>query len=431
MNSSSYLSLYVGLWVLTLIGYILKNRTLGSTLGGYLILLYGMSGAVSIWVVNQVNYWHSSLYKYDIDSFLPPLYLWACVLLFSTPLFFTKLNNIKKICISPSLQDTEIKSIGLYILSGIFIVASVVVLYVIVPMLLNVNEVWKMDSNFFKKEEFQSDNNAIIFLNPVISKCYNLWWMFKDLMLCIAFYMGLVKEKVYIACVIFFFSAILPILYGIANCNRQLIICSCITIFITYQLFKNLFNKKTKRILIKIGIVTFLLLSVPILLISILRFGSNFNILVYEILRYFGEPVLNFSSWLFFHVDGQNNGSQILSGLSKDAFFYKTVQTLGPYFYTFVGDLIIAWGHLAIIIIAVLFAVWNIWTRFFKMTHDKISLGKLILLQTLAIMCFEGLFSFIHWLNIKSFLWAPVFFLFLNISWMKIILACKSFLRIK
>ena len=208
-------------------------------------------------------------------------------------------------------------------------------------------------------------------------------------------------------------AATVPTIFGaILIGNRKKIVCLCMTLFVTFQIFRPFFSTsfvKKCKIVFFIGLAG---LSIPIVLISIIRFGDESDYLYFEILRYFGESCLNFSSWLYPHLQGQDNGRMILSSLFLELPFYNPpVQTHGPFFYTFIGGIIRAIGRLWTFVIGMIFCIAAL---LFKQNPQRLSMGKALLLQTIAIMCFEGLFGFIHTLNVGAFFIGFLWILFFD-----------------
>lgn len=411
MTPTEFLIIYSILWLISIILY--RKLIGGTKLGLGLMLLWFFSSCVSIWMIQQVNYYHSNLYVYDIKSIVPLVYLWITVLMYASPillfrcpsnsylLFYAKsTGNGKKI-----FTDTVVL---------FFILFSIGKLYCLLKI-PNALDFYAADAGSMMKKEHMSDVNDDVFstgLGVYSSKLTNI---FRDSMLCFAFYYTIVKENKK-AIALFLCCVVLPFYEALVLGNRQKIVCLLMTLFITYQLFQPFFENVFKKKIQFFILVFITVAAVPLLLISVLRFGDYYQILIYEILRYFGESCVNFSSWLFPHLQGQDNGKQIMSSLFKNLSFYHHVETIGPWFYTFIGNLVMAWGRFLTFIGGVLFLVLSIINKE-SLQSRKMSVGKAILLQTIAIMCYEGLFGFIHYLYFGGFVIGFLWILILDSNW--------------
>lgn len=362
------------------------------------MLLWGASACVSIWMLHNRLYYVSTLYKYDIVSFFPLFYLWLCILLYATPLCLFKVSKNAQISLcSQSYAGLKLFFLKITVLFFLIFAIGEFYAYTTVP---DKGNIYSMTAGTMDKKKVMEDIMETALKSRVILLCHRLFSFFSDSMLCLSFVL-FIKERKKLA-LLLLFSVVVPIIWGsILTGNRQKLICLIMTLFITFQIFKPLFLDKFVQRAKKIFFICVLGISVPFVLISILRFGDYSDILIYEILRYFGESCLNFASWLFPHLQGHDNGRRILSVLFKELPFYNPpVATLGPYFYTFIGGIIQAVGRLWTFIIGAIFCASAI---IIKQNPAKLSYGKALLMQTIAIMCFEGLFGFIHTLNIGAF----------------------------
>ena len=84
------------------------------------------------------------------------------------------------------------------------------------------------------------------------------------------------------------------------------------------------------------------------------------------------------------------------------------------------GDLIIAWGRVAVFGGAFLFLVFSFLGKA-RLQSRSMSIGKAIMLQTIAIMCYEGLFSFIHWLYFGGFVVGFAWIIVLDSNWIVVV----------
>lgn len=412
MSPSMYLLLYCLLWLISILVYRFQFR--GSGLGLGLLLLWFFSSITAVWMIQQRYYYQSSLYVFDIVSFWPLLYLWGTVLLYSSPILFFKspADASLQYC---SKSNRKEKNCIVNVTIVMFVVLSVAKLSILMR-LPNALDFFNADAGSLSKGEHQKEIAEFVFssqMGVVSNKITNI---LRDSMLCFAFYFVAVKKYKKAIC-LFLCCVVLPFYEAIVLGSRQQMICTVITLFITYQLFSPFFDKQMKkRIQRYIGIFVSITI-IPTILISLLRFGDYADFLIYELLRYFGESCVNFASWLFPHLEGQDNGRMIMSTLFKDLPFYGSVRTIGPWFYSFIGGLIMAWGRVFTFLGGLLFLYVSV-RKVHSLQSRKMSVGKAILLQTIAIMCYEGLFAFIHWLYFGAFVVGFLWIIILDSNWM-------------
>jgi len=422
MNATIFLIIYVLFWLFSLLIYIQVFKKFETTLIGYLMILYGVSGIFSIWVVNQPLYYASPLYRFDIISVLPLLYLWACVLLFASPIFFFRVDKIQRILLTSVYNEKVVKNNIIFLITIIFICASLISFYAMMPNLKNFSSVTDVDVGTLNKQELQLENASHLFTNPIISKFYNLYKMLCDSMLCFAFYYGIGGRKK-LAVLLFILSGFFPIIFGIANGSRGAIILSLMSIFITYQIFKNLLTTSRRNQIFKLSLVLVIIMSIPLLFLSILRFGDYSQNLVYEIVRYFGEPAVNFSSELFEHQKGLLYGYNSfpyfmdISIVDRRILTQQIAGILGYVFYTFIGNLVIDFGKFSVFLFGIGILFISLKTKLFRVNSGKVSIGKIILIQTICLLCFQGIFCFSYILNPMALIFGIFIFMFLDTNW--------------
>lgn len=409
-----YLLLYSFLWFLSIMFFFLRRKKIELNLGAGVLLLYFISSIVSIWIINQNLYYQSYLYVYDIVSFVPLLFLWMTIMLFSAPLLFFDAKKCPYISLC-TVSNVRVKKCIVKLFVFIFIVSSILV-FIGILRLPNAFDLYSMDSGGLDKKDYMRNLGEVLFSSKVFIYSNKISNIFRDSMLCFAFYM-FSKKKNKIGLMLMFCCIVVPAYYSIIAGNRQKLICIMMTFFITYQIFKTYLPLNIRGKIVCISVAVSSCFAIPLILISVLRFGEYFDFLLFSLLRYFGESSINFSSWLFFHVEGQDNGRQILSSLFKDLPFFGHVTSIGPFFYTFVGDLIQAFGKSVTFISGVVVFISSFFAYKNKSGRTP-TLGKAILLQTFAIMCYEGLFSFIHWLYIGSFFAGFIWLLLLDTNWL-------------
>lgn len=412
MSSSFYVLLYIGLWAISFCVFNWRKHKMSTNLGKWLILLWSASACVSLWMLHTNLYYQSFLYKYDIVSFVPLFYLWITIILYAMPLFVFKVSATSTMSLC-SNSGKSIKLLVIKIISISFIILAIIYLYSFVT-LPNKTNFYSLDAGTMRKREVMVEVLDTLFKSKIFTVANKLFRFLSDSMICLSFCLFVQKRTK--QALILFFAATVPIVYSsIVTGDRQRLICLIMTLFITFLIFRKFFSIEFVKKCQRIFLICVALMSIPVFLISVLRFGDYTEILVYEMLRYFGESCLNFASWLFPHLQGQDNGRKILSTIFKELPFYNPpVVTLGPFFYTFVGGIIQAVGRFWTFVIGLLFCVSALLTQ---QNPERLSFGKAVLIQTIAIMCFEGLFGFIHHLYMGAFFIGFFWIAFLDTNW--------------
>ena len=141
---------------------------------------------------------------------------------------------------------------------------------------------------------------------------------------------------------------------------------------------------------------------------------------MFGLVRYLGEGPLNFASCLFEHQRGLTYGQYsfpMLFGVTletRNLIAYQSSGLLGYVFYTFVGDLIMDFGKMPVFFIAVCCAIFCLCKR--NICRRKVTLSDILIVQTIANMCFQGIFIFTYCLNFYQFIFPLLLAFFLRIK---------------
>ena len=367
----------------------------------------------------QVYYYASLLYKGPIQSIWPLLYLFVAVLLFSTPLFLMRVDEIKTISLSNDLIVSRKREKLLLCICVVYLIAALGTLWGIFPVISNIQNVFSVDVGMMNKSDLQHENYEILFSSKITTYMYNFWRSLNDIMTCLMFYF-LSKKKNVLSFFLFLSCCILPILWGLSCANRQLSLCTVISCLIAFFVFRNALPKELRSRILKIAICLSIPFFVSFVLISVMRFGDRTDLLVYEMVRYFGESSLNFSSLLFenqvHNIWGAASFPQVL-GISLDkmrSLIQYSAGVNGFFFYSFVGNFVIDFGKVLTMIAAMLVFFVSLSVRFFKVKYEKINLGAVILYHMWAVMCFQGIFFFTYALNKNALIMTFLFFCLLK-----------------
>lgn len=408
MDNFCYLSLYIALWIISFIVYKKNSPSFGASLGGYFIVYYGISACAALWMSQQVFYTQSALYRYDIPSFLPLFYLFVVLLLFATPLFLFRIDCKNKVVLVGDTSNFSCFHGRIFvILCAIFCFVSVVVVITVLPKILSLDAITSVDAGTLDKRAFQQENNSIIFSSKFSTYSYLLWKMLKDIMICFSFFLYC-REKNKLALLLIIFSCILPILWGLANANRQQALCTMISIGVTFLIFKSALPRKTaKKFILSVSIVV-PVLFLAIILISFARFGDYSSFLIYELVRYFGESPLNFSSMLFEHQQAMLWGASsfpMFLDISLDerlVLIRHSVGIVSYIFYGFVGNFVMDFGKILTVLAGLFVLLVSLMRKHNNQIKNRLTIGDAIFIQFWANLCFQGLFFFTYLLDLYA-----------------------------
>jgi oligosaccharide repeat unit polymerase len=294
----------------------------------------------------------------------------------------------------------------LTIISIVIIVSSILQIPDIVAnkdtglmQILNDTETGK-DAYMEQIEEAGNAGSAIRNLPAIV---YNT---FSDIAVFLCFYYLTLKNKNYWLISLLFISIFVGIIKYITMGQRGGVIISLLTIFGGYMLFKRYLSSKMKNVIQGLGIILVIFTALPIVTITISRFGEEKAGISGFVNWYIGQGSLYFNNYGL-NAGGTRHGDRTINLLKRvidkntprnyverrDK--YHNLQIDDNYFSTYVGDFTIDFGPFTSVIIFVLFAIfvtWNIRTR-----DGTIKLHQLLLLYFALCISMQGgmtLFSY-------------------------------------
>lgn len=196
-------------------------------------------------------------------------------------------------------------------------------------------------------------------------------------------------------------DSLINVLIAVSRGQTFFLILYCAIIL--FFLYNNI-NQRQKRLL-SIVAITIAIVIVPFMIvISLGRFGKfDFSFFIY---KYFGEAMNNFNGLLFYDIKGYTNGNAYLlsyinsllgispfeTTMEKWEYIERVTKGIsGQYFYTFVGGLVIEFGKIITLFIAIIF---NFYLK--KATHSSSqhNIGYYILLTLISLFFIKGAFLF-------------------------------------
>lgn len=383
-----YLCLYVGAWALTYLRY--RKIKKGFDAGSFIILSYLFYAIVSvIWFRNPF-----SNGMYLPIRFSPFLYLYGMLFISLTPLIKYNSKDISVI----SIPDPLI----VHSISWVIVISTVIAIPSIIDNLSSGLTRILSDSSagadLYSESLISAENTGrgINNLTSIISNAL------ADIAVFLFFYYltlehpsKLLLVGLFLSC---FFSMVLPIASG----ARGGVVRSVFTIFIAYLLFRPFIRKKYLKPLRIMGIVIFILVSVPFIALTNSRFEERDGGSLASNERYLGQANLNFNNYGL-DAGGIRYGDRTFN-LVKRVFFRDTpknyLERRAKYphlkmddgvFSTFVGDFTLDFGPIGAIIIFLFFNF--IICRMTRIINGKIAFHQILLIFFSACICAQGGFS--------------------------------------
>lgn len=390
--SNIFIFINILLWLFTFIFYQNRRKYFGA--GSLLLLFY-----LSIAVIGLILFNHPyTVGDYKDIKLFPFLYLYAMLIIASLPVLKFKEREITHIQ-QPSNR-------ALNVIYFIVIIASLLQLGTIVTdfssglsrMLLD-NSVGselygEMISNYDKAGDRQIKNLPAIISNLTYNIC-----------ILLLFY-NLTRERKNKYIILgLSISVLLFILSSIAVGGRGGAVNTIFTVFITYILLRNLMSDKIRKKVRHIGIIIVSLIAIPVILITISRFGGeedDNDYIFYSMQWYYGQAFLNFNNYGL-DANGIRNGDRTAS-LFKQIIWddtpknylerrekYSYMEMDESVFYTFVGDFTLDYGPYISFLIFAGFCM--LITSKLKIDNQTILFHQLVLLYLVVCICMQGAMS--------------------------------------
>ena len=235
-----------------------------------------------------------------------------------------------------------------------------------------------------------------------------------DIVVFLFFYFLTLKKKNYwiLGGLLFsiFNGIIIPILHG----QRGSIIACVLTVIVGYMLFKRYLSNRVNRVFKVFGISCLIAISLPVIAITMSRFGENRAGAGGILNWYIGQGNLYFNNYGL-DAGGIRNGDRTLflvklainpEETPKNYFErrekYHNLKIDDYWFYTFVGDFTIDFGPVYAFII---FVVFNILIILLTLPRDKtMKVYQLLLLYFSMCICMQGgmtLYSYADYVGLR------------------------------
>lgn len=383
---------FLFLWIITLIGYqMIKNRWDG---GSLVIVLYIIYAVFAIMTLNDPLF---SIAFNQLKLF-PYIYLYSMMIIALSPIIIHHCSDTSEI----ENPHTKI----LYILTFIIIISSIM----LIPSLISGTGSGLIsiftDSSagkeaYLEQVEGVEDSGSTIRNLPAI-----IFNSLTDVTVFLFFYfLTLEKKNIWILSGLIF-SFIINFLICISQGQRGGLVTSLLTLAGGYLLFKQYMSKKVKKISRHIGLFLSLLISFPIIVITVSRFDGETGGIGGFVNWYIGQGSLYFNNYGL-TPGGCRNGDRTInlfkrfidSSTSQNFVErrdkYHNMEINDNLFSTFVGDFTLDFGPAGAFFIFVIF--YSSLIRLTRERKQQIKLYKLLLLYFALCISLQGgmtLFSY-------------------------------------
>ena len=406
-------SLYIVLFLFTILFF--KRNHVAWFVAGF----YALGSLCAFFVPMYNHYYVADIFITSNYSKVALLYLFLTFCLFFTPLLQSGINYS-----APILHIPSSKNGVLFFCSRVYFCILFISILVASYCLLK-NGV-SFNTFFTSKEDAIA---SIASYGSGISTLFKFSETFSDVFLVYAFYLlfnhPVTKYAFSLIVGILFFS----LLYALLTMSRNSMLHTIFSLFLLMMLFRMYSNTKIYDFFKGIAIFFIAIILGAMLFVSIQRFFSDRGDVEYTqfiMLRYAGEPMLNFGSWIDRIQDntlGVKNFSSILSMLhlepSRDFseirnFCYKTTQIPSYIFFSFIGSFVCDFGFLITFFIG-LFSAFLFSKRNNALPY-KTSFTRISFFYFYSLFLLDGYFFFSYASRNVKLLVTVFFLIFLKFS---------------
>jgi len=377
--------LYILAWIATIILYHIVKRRIDA--GSILLFMY------LIYAITSLILYNSHSYHFNQIRLLPFIYLFLMLMLFFSPILKYNAYKIDEI--------QKIPSIYLLIICIIFIVASLIQLPVIISdFAFSIKKLLTSSSgglDLYHKSLAGArliGDGAISNLASIISNAFGKFGIL------LFFYYLTLEKRSKIILIGLFISTIISILSSISLGQRGLIIDTLLSMIITYFALRRFFQPKVNRIIKIVGGGMLLASSIPVISLTISRFGNDAKGSMSSVYYYGGQENLYFNNYglddggirygdrtfpFFKRILGfENVPKNFVERRAK----YPHLKIDDEKFYTFIGDFTIDFGPIIATLIFLFFSIFVVIKT--KIRNGIIRFHQLILLHFVMVVCMLG-----------------------------------------
>lgn len=351
---------YLVLWVLTLAWYHVKCNTFDS--GSFIIVMYIIYAIFSVIVIND------SLFSVAFEplTLFPYIYLYTMMMIALTPVINQHLH--------PTSTIEPTNSRVFLLLSIVIIICSVLQLPKIISNAgVGIGQIL-VDEGAGKEAYEEASGNAADSGGAIRNLPAVIFNMLSDVMVFLFFYF-LSQRKHRLLCIGLAFAILVNIFIPITMGQRGGVISAFLTVIGAYFLFRPYLSRLVNRAVTIIGISLATLASIPVMAITMSRFGKEHSGVSGFISWYVGQGSLYFNNYgldaggIRYGDRTMNLFKRIIDPSTPKNYverrdLYHNMDISDRFYTTFVGDFTLDFGPVfAVIIFIAIFGVLYYLTR--------------------------------------------------------------------
>lgn len=397
--TSNYLlsALLIFLWMITFIWYQRKNSRFDA--GSFIIVMYIVYAIFSILTINDDSL--PLLTNYKPLALFPYLYLYAMMMIAMSPSVYHHTHPTEQI----DYPHTNI----LKMTSVVIIMTSILLLPGFLSDFNNGFLSIFTDPEAGKNAYLEQADGAATSGSAIRNLPAVIFNALSDIAVFLLFYYLTMTKKNRKLIIGLTFAVIISLAMPVVKGQRGGVVITSLTIMTGYFLFKQYLSKALTRRINKIGVVFLIIITLPVVAITISRFGTEKGDMSSFINWYVGQGNIYFNNHaldngglrygdrtlnLFKRIVDSNTSSNYVERREK----FSHIDINDEVFSTFVGDFAIDFGPFFAFVLFVIFNLWVI-ASFQKYQEDskKIKIHQLLLLYFTVCVSIQGgmtLFSF-------------------------------------
>lgn len=384
--SNINLILYIIAWLLTYLIYKNKNKSFSVV---SLILLTELS----LSVISAFLYNDPLSYVKDIKLF-PFIYLFSLTIISILPLVkvpYARINAIQK----PSNLLINTFCIC-FIFAAVLQLPSTIMNFKsgVVTMMMDVSLGADMYSEHLSNADSVGDG-AISNLPSIITNTFG------DIAIFFSLYYISLKQKNRIFTIGLIISILVLLVQPISSGMRGQTVLRIISIITSYVILYKFYDDKLNKIVKIVLLVSLIAISLPIVAITVSRFGERDGGSLYSVTSYLGQANLNFNNYVL-DSNGIRYGDRT-ANLFKSLFVdnvpenfverrmkYPHMKISDETYSTYVGDIVLDYGPFSAPVLFIIFSL--LISKSLRRVGDVIPFHKLLLIYFVACVMMQGSF---------------------------------------
>lgn len=397
-------------------------------LATYVLLFYGVGTLSGFFMTVHSYFAVSGNSGYQPVNYEATIFLFICCLF----LFFPLLNMKDKGGFVAVVNRKHFLNISYFV-----IFVSILYCLLIIPYLslaLNV-----LDFVAYKNEVMEEGGLDISSGNPLLAKLFGFQTRFRPFIPFMLFYaLSFIKGKRLLKILLCIVSVLPVFLNSLASAHRHILVYSLIQFFVCFLLFRKYLSSKTYRMIIILVSLVVVSVIVVVVYFAVLRFDDGGEAVMYSLLRYLGEPFVDFNTMLWGndqYLYGNKSFTYVRLAMGLDAMDPNNMREqtyflryLNYYFYSAIGNFYMDFGPIGSLVVSMSIGLFFNWILNIKIGVS--SLTRLLILYLYAIYTIQNYFyfQFMGAANIY-FLWIVFFVVTFHFYIFKVRKRSSSYIR--